>query len=144
MAKVPSAQRWGTALAELRQTSKLSAADVVKRLKALGIHVVRASIYAYEAGTVAAPDAGVVWALAQVYGVPVADLIRDLVADRNGGQIVQGGKTRREAPRGLSEAEIDLLDLWRRLSPQQRKTCDEFIRFQARKPSERRPGHKRS
>ena|ERR1022692_704480 len=133
MAKGLSARRWGTALAELRHASRLSAAEVVKRLKALGLDLDRASIYMYEAGKVSAPDAGVVWGLAQVYGVSVTVLIADLVTARNGapfGDRAKVGPRAEGADVAPSEDETDLLQLWRRLSPQQKKSSREFILFE--------------
>jgi transcriptional regulator with XRE-family HTH domain len=133
MAKVQSAERWGAALGELRHAARLSAAEVVKRLKTFGIHIDRASIYTYEAGRVSAPDAGVVWGLAQVYGVSVAELIGTLVSIRNGGQSTERARV---SPRttaakpNLAEDESDLIKVWRRLSPHRRKVCREFILFE--------------
>jgi hypothetical protein len=97
----------------------------------------------YEAGKVSAPDAGVVWGLAQVYGVSVADLIADLVTARNGapfGDRAKGGQRAAGADVALSEDETDLLQLWHRLSPQQKKACREFILFElSRGASGRQP-----
>jgi transcriptional regulator with XRE-family HTH domain len=131
----PAAQ-WGASLAELRHSARLSAAQVVARLKPFGIQIERASIYAYEAGRVAAPDAGVIWGLAQVYGVGVADLIASLVSVRNGGDSLDSGsfRTPERSPYGLGDDEHDLLQLWRRLTPQRRKVCREFIVFESRSP----------
>jgi transcriptional regulator with XRE-family HTH domain len=126
-------RRWGAALAELRHASRLSAAEVIKRLKALGLELDRASIYMYEAGKVSAPDAGVVWGLAQVYGVSVTDLIADLVTARNGapfGDRAKVGQRAAGADVALSEDETDLFQLWHRLSPQQKKASREFILFE--------------
>src|SRR5437588_12733401 len=84
MAKAQSLRTWGEHLVRLRQNVSLSGADVVVRLASLGIRVDRRSIYAYEAGRIAAPDAGVVWGLAKVYGVGADDLISLLVQARTG------------------------------------------------------------
>lgn len=132
MAKGRAPLRWGAALAELRRSSKLSAAEVVKRLKALGIEIDRASVYTYEAGKVLAPDAGVVWGLAQIYGVSTDTLISELVAARRGEPSDTKLRESRELRRiGPASDETSLLELWRRLSPQQKKTCLEFLLFQA-------------
>src|SRR5437016_4323034 len=84
MAKVHSLRAWGTNLARLRQNASLSGADVVGRLASLGIRVDRRSIYAYEAGRIAAPDAGLVWGLSRIYGVSAEELISGLVLARTG------------------------------------------------------------
>lgn len=47
-----------------------------------GIRFDRSTLLQYERGTVGAPDPVAVYALAEIYGVAVADLIRCLVADR--------------------------------------------------------------
>jgi len=133
MAKARVAQAWGASLAELRYEARLSATDVVRRLKDFGVQVDRASIYNYEAGKVSAPDAGVVWALAHIYGVSVEELIAGLVADRSGERPNQGRKTAPELqsqPAALSEAEATLIRLWRELPSHKRKACLEFVRFQ--------------
>ena len=134
MAKAPTIRNWGSVLAALRQASGLSAAEVVERLKTLGVEINRASIYTYEAGRVSAPDAGVVWGLSQIYCVPVADLIADLVALRKGESRPDRPKTsasgKSDANEHLTEAEIEWVQQWRQLTPQARKACREFIRFQ--------------
>jgi transcriptional regulator with XRE-family HTH domain len=127
------AQGWGLALAELRRACRLTASEVVKRLTAFGIEIDPASIYTYEAGKVYAPDAGVVWGLAQVYGVSVTDLIADLVADRSEGRSLEGHKaSSRDQARSstLSDTEANVIQLWRQLPAHKRKACEEFMRFQ--------------
>jgi transcriptional regulator with XRE-family HTH domain len=132
MTKARVVPQWGASLAELRHAAGLSAAQVVGRLAEIGIEVDRASIYNYEAGKVPAPDAGVIWGLAHVYSVPIADLVGDLVADRIGESF--GGPThgRPGPPENLSDSEIRLIVQWRKLTPHTRKACEEFIRFQLR------------
>lgn len=145
MAKA-AAERWGTALAELRRASRLTAREVVQRLKGFGIELDPASIYTYEAGKVYAPDAGVIWGLAQVYGVSVTDLIADLVAERSGEPLLQGRRpSAQRQPRlhSLSEAETNLVRLWRQLPAHKRKATEEFVKFQLRdEPATRRPTRK--
>jgi transcriptional regulator with XRE-family HTH domain len=118
---------WGGKLAELRKSSGLSAAAVVKRLADFGIVLDRGSIYAYEAGRVAAPDAIVVWGLARVYRVKLEDLLNVLVDARAATRLVQSIRSREPEP---SRAELDLLRRLRRLSPSARKACLDFIDFQ--------------
>src|SRR5712691_2085907 len=84
MAKVHALRNWGVRLARLRQNAALSGGEVVNRLASFGIQANRRSIYAYEAGRIAAPDAGVVWALAKIYGIELEELISTLVVARTG------------------------------------------------------------
>src|SRR5712692_3865499 len=84
MAKVHSLRAWGSHLTRLRQNAALSGAEVSKRLARLGLHIDRRTIYAYEAGRIGAPDAGVLWGLAKVYGVSPEELAMTLVQYRTG------------------------------------------------------------
>jgi hypothetical protein len=47
----------------------------------------RSTLSEYEKGTVMAPDAGILWGLAQIYDVSAATLIECLVAERSGGKM---------------------------------------------------------
>ncbi|PYR29868.1 MAG: hypothetical protein DMF90_28910 [Acidobacteria bacterium] len=120
---------WGAKLAELRKATGLSAAAVVKDLKELGIDLDRASIYAYEAGRVAAPAAAVVWGLARIYGVKLDDLVNALVDAK---AIIRLTPSSRSAQRRLSRVELGVLDRLRKLTPTARKACLDFIGFQLR------------
>jgi transcriptional regulator with XRE-family HTH domain len=111
----------------------------VSRLEALGIALDRASIYAYESGRVAAPDAAVLWGLARIYKVNLEELISALLDPRM--------QVTAPLPTVISEqasaAEIQLLIKLRRLRPATRKACVDFIDFQVL-ASERRVSRKRS
>jgi transcriptional regulator with XRE-family HTH domain len=130
------AGEWGAKLARLRNASGLSAAGVVRRLLELGVTLDRASIYAYEAGRVAAPDAAVVWGLAKVYGVKLDDLASALV-DSRATSIVPAHRGQELRP---SQAELKVLERLRALPAGARKACLEFIDFQHHKSHKRRRG----
>ena len=134
-----STKPWGARLAELRRGTGLSAAAVVSRLEALGIALDRASIYAYEGGRVAAPDAAVLWGLSRIYNVSLEELVSALLDPRT--QVSAPLPT--AAHEQPSPAEIRLLSKLRRLRPAARKACIDFIDFQVL-ASERRVGRKRS
>lgn len=73
---------FGARLGELR--GEKSAEIVVRQMGQLGVTLTASTLYQYEAGTVNAPDPGVLWALAKIYQVDLDDLIALLVAERNG------------------------------------------------------------
>jgi transcriptional regulator with XRE-family HTH domain len=133
------ATEWGAKLAELRRATGLSAAAVARDLGELGVALDRASIYAYEAGRVAAPDAAVVWGLARIYGVKLEDLVNALVDERAISRLVSSNRPPKLRP---SRAELHVLERLRQLSPTARKACLDFIDFQLR-PSPPRRGPKR-
>ena len=134
----PSTKSWGATLAARRRDIGLSAAAVARRLGQLGIQVDRGTIYAYEAGRIAAPDAGVVWGLASVYNVSADELIQSLVEARTGivGRSqapVDDGRTTVD----LTKDEFDLIRKFRKLSARERFLCREFTEFnrnRAKKP----------
>lgn len=132
---------WGAKLAELRKSTGLSAAAVVNELKDLGIDLDRASIYAYEAGRVAAPDARVVWGLAQIYGVKLDELVGVLVDAR---VTLRPPSSNQPSRLRLSRAEFQVLERLRKLTPSARKACLEFIDFQIQRSASkhrRKPRH---
>jgi transcriptional regulator with XRE-family HTH domain len=126
----PSAKSWGATLAMRRRDAGLSAAAVARRLGQLGITVDRGTIYAYEAGRITAPDAGVVWGLANIYKISVDALIQLLVEARTGVVVrtqlrIDDGRTTVE----LTREEHDLLRRLRQLPARDRAMCREFIEF---------------
>ena len=127
---------WGATLAQLRNSTGLSAAAVVSDLKVFGINLDRASIYAYEAGRVAAPDAAVVWGLARIYGVRLDELISTLVDVRATNRPGALDRTKRLAVLNRSKqlrpssAELQVIERLRRLNSKARKACLDFIDFQ--------------
>lgn len=129
---------WGAKLAELRKRAGLSAADVVKELRALGVELNSASIYTYEAGRVSSPAAAVIWGLAQVYGVNLEDLVRILVDPRATSRLA--GPDRSTHLR-LSLEERNAVNRLRQLSPAARKAVLEFLDFQLQhmRPKKGRP-----
>ena len=101
----------------------------------VGIELDRASIYAYEAGRVAAPDAAVLWGLARVYGVNIDDLIGTLVGYRGIERLVVPERKQDWKP---SSAELKVIARLRKMSPTSRKSCIEFINFQFKRSASRR------
>lgn len=75
---------FGNRLLELR--GGRSAEIVIRRMRTLGVTLTASTLYQYEAGTVNAPDPGVLWALGKIYQVPVDELIAVLVLERGGGK----------------------------------------------------------
>jgi hypothetical protein len=134
MAKVQSLRGWGTHLARLRQNAALSGADVVGQLASLNIRVDRRSIYAYEAGRIAAPDAGLIWGLSKIYGVSVEELISGLVSARTGQKPAPAhlNTPSHESIRVTAE-ERELVHQIRSLSPKARRACVDFIAFEAQR-----------
>jgi transcriptional regulator with XRE-family HTH domain len=131
VAKVQPNRPWGTLLAKLRKAAQLTGAEVVHRLAILGVRLDRRTLYTYEAGRVMAPDAAVVWGLAQIYRADLDGLLEALVASRNS-QTVPAAIDRPgpKAPR-ISSEELRLLNLLRKLPPRSRGECEQFIRFHA-------------
>ena len=131
MTKGHALRQWGMRLARLRENAGLSGGKVVEKLLELGIKVDRRTIYAYEAGRIAAPDAGVVWGLAGIYNVDTADLIARLVACRTGRLVTTAEK---DAPLDewvkLSIEERKLFTQLRCLPARKRQTCLDFVAFQ--------------
>jgi transcriptional regulator with XRE-family HTH domain len=123
---VRAAKTWGARLSELRQATGLSAAAVVKQLAEFGIVLDRASIYAYENGRVAAPDAAVVWGLARIYNVKLEDLVEALV-DARAPMTAQPQQSRRTT---LSSDERRAVEGLRKLERPARKACLDFLDFQ--------------
>jgi transcriptional regulator with XRE-family HTH domain len=132
MAKAHLPKSWGTTLAKLRQDAQLTGAEVARQLERLGIHLDRASVYAYEAGRVSAPDAGVIWGLARIYGVSVEGLITALVRSRTGraGELPKDDGAHPTGGFDLSDEERELVQEWRKLTHQGRRACREFVSFQ--------------
>jgi transcriptional regulator with XRE-family HTH domain len=85
--------RFGARLKALREAVKIgnkkrSQEHVANRLAVkYGLQLDRSTLSEYEKGTVMAPDAGVLWGLAQIYDVPVGELAQFLVAERSGGKV---------------------------------------------------------
>ena len=130
MAKVHSLRAWGTHLVRLRQNAGLSGAKVVNGLAALGIQIDRRTVYAYEAGRIAAPDAGVLWGLAQIYRVSADELVAALVSYRTGRpSTVLEPRSSDEMIR-VTSTERDLIQDFRSLSAKDRHACGEFIKFE--------------
>jgi transcriptional regulator with XRE-family HTH domain len=139
MAKVQALRSWGAHLARLREDAGLSGAEVIARLASLGIGLDRRTIYAYEAGRISGPDAGVVWGLAQIYGVDTDDLISALVLARTG---TQPEPLKREPNVGqtvvVTNRERDLVMQLRKMSRNSRQTCQDFIAFESQRASTKR------
>lgn len=122
---------WGAQLAHLRENTALSGGKVVERLTLLGIRVDRRTIYAYEAGRIAAPDAGVIWGLARIYGIDVDDLIASLVSSRTGLPLANArakGSSKERVT--VSMPERDLLLQLRNLPHENRQACFDFVAFE--------------
>ena len=138
MAKAYPPKAWGSLLAKLRHDIQLSGAEVVRRLEKLGIETDRASVYAYEAGRVSAPDAGLVWGLAHVYGVGTDELISALVAARSGQSMkpLQSNNRMQAAGFDLAKDEREIIMQFRKLPPRERRLCREFV-FAQRRPLEK-------
>jgi transcriptional regulator with XRE-family HTH domain len=133
MARV--AKSWGTKIAQLRKGSGLSAAGVAKRLAGLGIPLDRASIYAYESGRVAAPDAVVLWGLAQIYGVDLEELVAALLDAR---KQVEPRFNRMHRLVEPTSTEIAVLERFRKLTAAARKSCIDFLDYQLTMTERRR------
>jgi transcriptional regulator with XRE-family HTH domain len=139
MAKVQALRSWGAHLARLRENAGLSGAAVIARLASIGIRLDRRSIYAYEAGRIAAPDAGVVWGLAQIYGVDTDDLISALILARTG--------TRAQPPKCdpnlgetivVSNRERELVMQLRKMPHKSHQACQDFVAFESQRASTKR------
>jgi transcriptional regulator with XRE-family HTH domain len=119
---------WGRALAASRSRLGLSAAAVAQRLQDLGLHVDRTTLYAYEAGRIVAPDAGVLWGLATLYRLPVDQLIASLVAARTGRKPHMSSSAA-PTPYELNGEERALIGSFRALSSKDRAACRAFAAF---------------
>jgi len=75
---------FGRFLSARRRAKNLTAAGVVRRMKNFGVQLDQSTLYNYEAGTVSAPDPGVLWALSKIYDMALDELIALLVGVRNG------------------------------------------------------------
>jgi transcriptional regulator with XRE-family HTH domain len=144
MAKVHTIRAWGAHLAQLRRNAGMSGGDVVERLHSFGIQVDRRSIYAYEAGRIAAPDAGLVWGLGKVYGVAVEELISALVIARTGQKSapLPVHQLDRETIQVTGD-ERELLQQIRNLPPKSLEICREFIAFQLQRKKVKGPRSQR-
>lgn len=76
----PALKAFGGRLTALRDGR--SRGVIIKRLEALGVAFDESSLFQYEAGTVWAPDVGVLWGLSRVYGVGLNELVALLRANR--------------------------------------------------------------
>src|SRR5579871_491571 len=130
VAKTEPPRGWGRLLADLRREAGLTGNEVARRLEHLGIVIDRASIYAYENGRISAPDAGVVWGLAHIYGVPVEDLIATLVRSRTNRAAASAPRLPMTPTLHVSDDERALIRTWRTLSPTAKRACQQFIDFQ--------------
>jgi transcriptional regulator with XRE-family HTH domain len=83
------APAFGAQLTALRERVEGRSQEWVVRALAsrFGLSFSRSTLSQYEKGTVLAPDAGILWGLAQIYDVPVMGLIQYLVAERSGGKV---------------------------------------------------------
>jgi transcriptional regulator with XRE-family HTH domain len=77
----PELRAFGQRLTELRG-AKRSRQQICNRLSDLKVPLDASSLFQYEAGTVWAPDAGVLWGLSEIYEVPLAELVALLRANR--------------------------------------------------------------
>jgi transcriptional regulator with XRE-family HTH domain len=75
---------FGNYLSTRRQEKGLTAEGVIRRMKKVGVQLDQSTLYNYEAGTVSAPDAGVLWALSKIYAVSHEEMIALLVSVRAG------------------------------------------------------------
>ena len=66
----------------LDHRARRSRQQISVKLKHLGVPLDESSLFQYEAGTVWAPDPGVLWGLAEIYRVPLMELILLLKANR--------------------------------------------------------------
>jgi len=143
MVRGQSLHAWGARLAQLRRNAALTGAEVVAKLASLGIRLDRRTIYAYEAGRIAAPDAGAVWGLAKIYGVSVEELSSALVQSRTGQKPVglQAGASGQDTVRVTIE-ERDLIQQLRTLPSKSREACRDFVAFETHRHA-RKPTHGR-
>jgi transcriptional regulator with XRE-family HTH domain len=81
--------RFGAGLRALRERVEGRSQEWVVRalMTRFGLRFSRATLSQYEKGTVLAPDAGVLWGLAQIYDVPPGGLLAYLVAERSDGKV---------------------------------------------------------
>lgn len=92
---------------------KRSRKQIANRLADLGAPLDESSLFQYEAGTVWAPDAGVMWGLAQIYGVGLTELVDLLRANRTNPSaepqewrdLISHGRTGKKAPRQPGESD---------------------------------------
>jgi hypothetical protein len=131
MAKVQPNRAWGALLANLRERAELTGAQVVRRLATLGVRLDRRTLYTLRGGRVVAPDAAVVWGLAQIYEASVNDLLVTLVASRNAESVPATIDRHQPKGSGGRTDERELLGLLRQLPARARGECEQFIRFQA-------------
>lgn len=75
---------FGAFLSAQRRAKRLTAEGVVRRMRKLGVQLDDSTLYNYEAGTVSAPDPGVLWALSKIYAVSHDEMIAFLVSVRAG------------------------------------------------------------
>jgi transcriptional regulator with XRE-family HTH domain len=137
MAKVRPTRDWGAILRQLRQTLGMSGADVVARLKVLGVTLDRRTLYTYEAGRVRSPDAAVVWGLARIYGADLEDLIMSLVSNRNA-PTARAAEVRTSKPRELLRDDSQLIQLFQNLPAETKAEVEEFIQFHISRSRTRR------
>lgn len=136
---------FGKFLSRQRRAKHLSAEGVVRRMKHLGVQLDASTLYNYEAGTVRAPDPGVLWALSKIYAVSLDELIALLVSVRAGKGGVPPTASTNSEPDGhdrtklLSAAERELLDEWSKLTPRGRDSLRNLLaELQPRKVRQKR------
>jgi transcriptional regulator with XRE-family HTH domain len=93
-----------------------------------GVKFSTSVLYQYEGGTVRGVDAGVLWAIAQIYGVDIFNLIKLLVLNRNQPDLdtlpaVAPG------PLLVDDAQAQLLKTLNRLTDDNRDRVWQFIDF---------------
>src|SRR5438094_877997 len=105
---------FGRFLAAQRRAKELSAEGVVRRMLKYGVRLDQSTLYNYEAGTVNAPDPGVLWALSKIYGVSFEALVALLVDVRNGQMANVSALPSTTPETSLDDAENELVLAFRR------------------------------
>lgn len=125
-------QAFGKFLREHRDASGLSAEQVVHRLQRYHVKLDNSTLYNYEAGTVAAPDAGVLWGLCQIYSdLEIDPLLAFLVHTRSGLPVAAPKRAATTTPPDISDDEWQLVHTFRRLAPAGQRATLDFVTFQA-------------
>lgn len=76
-------KEFGVYLTACREAIGLTSGQVEVVVKErYGLPLAHATLWRYEAGQVAIPDPGILWALAQIYNVPFDDMVQRLVKER--------------------------------------------------------------
>jgi transcriptional regulator with XRE-family HTH domain len=99
-----------------------SRAVVCAKLAQLGLRLDRSTLLQYERGTVESPSAVVLWGLAQIYRVPLDDLMSALLFD-----VTKRPQAKRHEAEPLTPEQRIIAELSGPLSPHLRQTLVAFL-----------------